>query len=415
MCRDSPIQLNFMPATTSLFIDRWHPRTDGKCAVSIRVTFERKKKYFPTDIALTVKDFEKVKGEKPRGDFKKIALKLHCFEKKAADIIEELPVFTFKKFEKKYFENRGTKNDIESAFSDYIFELIESERIGTATSYKCAQVSLKSFAPGLKFADVTPELLRKYERSMMQQEKSITTVGIYLRSLRTLFNNAISEGVLSRDYYPFGKRAYEIPTGNNIKKALSLKDIASIFHYQADPGGMTERAKDYWIFMYLCNGINVKDMSLLKYENIKGEVIEFVRAKTVRTKRNVEPIRISITDEIKQIIKKWGNKDQPDNFIFPILEKGITAIRERQLIQQMTSVINDRMKEVAKELKIDSSLTTYVARHSFATILQRSGASTEFISEALGHSSVKTTQNYLGGFEDENRKEITKALTAFKN
>lgn len=403
-----------MPATTSLFIDKWHPRSDGKCAVSVRVTFERKKKYFPTGITLTTEDFEKACGKKPRAEFKQIGLQLYSFEKKAADIIKDLQVFTFKKFEKKYFENRGTKSDVESAFSDYIAELTQIERIGSAVAYKCAQASLKKFAVGIKFADVTPDFLRKYERWMLHDEKnSITTVGIYLRSLRTLFNNAIADGILSRDYYPFGKRAYEIPSANNIKKALSLKDIASIFHYNAEPGSTTERARDYWIFMYLCNGINVKDMSLLKYENIKGETIEFIRAKTARTKRKVEPIRISITDEIKRIVEKWGNKNSPDNFIFPILEKKITAVRERQLIQQMTSVINDRMKEVAKELKINSSLTTYVARHSFSSVLQRSGVSISFISEALGHSSIKTTQNYLAGFEDEARKEITKALIAF--
>ena len=73
------------------------------------------------------------------------------------------------------------------------------------------------------------------------------------------------------------------------------------------------------------------------------------------------------------------------------------------------------MKSIAQQLNITNEVTTYAARHSFATILQRSGASTEFISEALGHSNVKTTQNYLAGFEDETKKETTKALTAFKH
>lgn len=71
------------------------------------------------------------------------------------------------------------------------------------------------------------------------------------------------------------------------------------------------------------------------------------------------------------------------------------------------------MKGIARKLEITNDITTYAARHSFATVLQRSGASTEFISEALGHSNVKTTQNYLAGFEDDRKKEIVKALTAF--
>lgn len=89
------------------------------------------------------------------------------------------------------------------------------------------------------------------QKVILKNGNSITTVGIYWRSLRTLFNNAIADGMLTKDYYPFGKKRYGIPTGNNIKKNLSLKDIGTIFHYQPEHGTMTDRAKDYWIFMYL--------------------------------------------------------------------------------------------------------------------------------------------------------------------
>ena len=404
-----------MTATTSIFIDSYHPKAGDKCAVSLRITFERKKKYYQTGISLTVDEFDKVMGEKPKKEFKELALKLQAFEKKAADIIKDIPVFSFKAFEKQYFINKGTKDSIDAAFAAYAAELREQGRIGTAVSYECAQNSLKKYAAGVKFADVTPDFLNKYEKWMLAKEKSITTVGIYLRSLRTLFNNAITDGTLTNEYYPFGKKKYEIPTGNNIKKALTLNDIGTIYNYKPEFGSMTDRAKDYWIFMYLCNGMNVKDMCLLKYENIKGEVLEFERAKTARTKRKVEPIRVTITDEVKDIIKKWGNEmKNGKTYIFPVLEAGLTPVRERQLIQQLTQVINCHMKTIAKTLNITNDVTTYAARHSFATVLQRSGVGTEFISEALGHSNVKTTQNYLAGFEDESKKETIKALTAFK-
>lgn len=404
-----------MGVTTSLFINKHSPDAGGKCSISVRVTFERTKKYFPTGIKLTPLDFEKVQGDKPKKEFKETALKIRAFEIKAADIIKDLPFFTFKTFEKHYNTNRGTRDTINAAFADYAAQLREAGRIGTAVSYECAQSSLNKFAPAAKFSEIIPDFLNKYEKWMLSKENSITTVGIYLRSLRTIFNNAITDGLLTKEYYPFGKKRYEIPTGNNIKKALALKDIGTIYNYKPDPGSMADRAKDYWIFMYLCNGINVKDMCLLEYENIKGEVLEFERAKTARTKRNVEPIRVTITDELKGIILKWGNKSEDKKeFIFPVLTKGLTPERERQLIQQLTGVINDHMKAIAKLLEINTDCTTYAARHSFATVLQRSGVSTEFISEALGHSNLRTTQNYLAGFEDESKKETIKALTAFK-
>jgi len=402
-------------ATTSIFIDKYHPKADGLCAVSIRVTFERKKKYYPTPLSLTVEDFEKAMGDKPRNGFKVFALQMQAYEKRAADIIKELPDFTWLAFEKRYLSNRGAKDTIKSAFEEYVEALKQEKRIGTAVSYECAKNSLNSFTPNIRFADITPEFLRKYEKWMLDNDNSITTVGIYSRSLRTIFNNAITDGLITKDLYPFGKKKYEIPTANNIKKALTLKDIAAIYYYKPIKSTAAERMKDFWLFMYLCNGMNVKDLCLLKQKNIKDNILEFERAKTARTKRKIEPIRVPLTEDIKYIIKKWGTKAKDENeYLFPILSKGLSPERERQLIQQFTRLINDHMNNIASELGIEGDVTTYAARHSFATILQRSGASISFISEALGHTNVKTTQNYLAGFEDESKKEVTKALTAFK-
>lgn len=402
-------------AKTAIILDTRKIKKDQTYPVKLRITYDRKQQYYPTPYDLTETDFERVMFNKRLTDpDKKLKIKISAFESKAIVIINDLQLFTWHLFEKHYLTNRGVKDSIYSAFEDYATKLREAGQIGTAVSYECSQKSLNKFKEGVKFADVTPDFLRKYENWMLASGNSITTVGIYLRALRALFNTAIDEGLITREYYPFGKKRYEIPTGNNIKKALTLKDIGAIYNFVATPGSMAERAKNYWLFMYLSNGINVKDMCLLKYGNIKEDVLEFERAKTVRTKRNVEPIRVAYTDEIKAIVKKFGNKSKSDTtFIFPALENGITPERERQLIQQLTGVINDHMKAIGKELGIKTDCTTYAARHSFATVLQRSGVSTEFISEALGHSNVKTTQNYLAGFEDESKKEIIKALTAF--
>lgn len=402
-------------ATTSTFLDKRKIKSDNTYPVKLRITYERKQQYYPTPYHLTSTEFERIMFSKKLAEKEKILKKkITSYENKALDILRTLPLFTWKTFEKHYLTDRGAKDSINQAFSEYAKSLREEGRIGTAVSYECAQKSLETFGPGLKFVDITPDHLRKYENWMLQKGNSVTTVGIYLRSLRTLFNNAIEDGALTKEYYPFGKKRYEIPTANNIKKALTLKDIGLIYHYKPKPGSMEEKAKDYWVFMYLCNGMNVKDMSLLKHENIKGDVLEFIRAKTIRTKRKVEPIRAVLTNDVKNIISKWGNENKDANgFIFPILENELTPVRERQLIQQLTRVINDYMKSIAKDLKITQDVTTYAARHSFSTILQRSGASTEFISEALGHSNVKTTANYLAGFEDDSKREHAKALTAF--
>lgn len=110
-----------------------------------------------------------------------------------------------------------------------------------------------------------------------------------------------------------------------------------------------------------------------------------------------------------------GKKDQsPDNYIFPILQKGLSDLRIYDRIQNFVSLINHWMKEILLDLGIDKKATTYVARPTFSTVLKRSGASTEIIQEALGHTDIKTTEHYLDSFNRETKRELAGRLSAFK-
>lgn len=400
-------------AIVSPFIDIHHPKTDAERTVSIRVTYDRKRKYYGTKTCLKPSEFQKVMTAKRRSEAeKKTYNEIISYQTKAVEVIDRLPIFTFTKFEELYFENRQATDSVSFACDKYINELKEEDRIGTAVSYECAKNSINTYKKDLKFADITPSFLKKYERWMLKNEKSLTTVGIYLRSLRTIFNRA----EIDKSLYPFGvgNKKYSIPTGKNIKKALTLAEISKIFNYQAKPSTMADMAKDYWIFIYLCNGLNVKDLCLLKHKDLQDDVLYFVRAKTKRSKNDGGKITVSLKPQAKAIINKWGLLSvNPEAYVFPHLQKSMTAERERAVIQQVTKNINKYMKLIAAELKINKACTSYFARHSFATVLRNSGVSTEFISEALGHSSMKTTQSYLAGFEVEKIHETTNALTAF--
>lgn len=400
-------------ASVSPFIDKFHPKTDEIRTVSIRVTYNRIRKYYGTKLRLKPTEFDKVMTAKRRSEGEnKIYNEILSYQKKAIDVIKDLPIFTFSKFEEMYFENRNATDSVSHAFDKYIDELKEEKRIGTAVSYECAKASIDSFKKDLKFADITSALLKKYEGWMLANNKSRTTIGIYLRSLRTIFNRQS----IDKSLYPFGEGQgkYSIPTGKNIKKALTLEEISKIFHYKAPSNSMAEMAKDYWVFIYLCNGLNVKDLCLLKRKDIQGDILTFERAKTKRSKNNGEKITVSIKPQAKAIISKWGQLSiNPETYVFPHLQKGMTAEAERKAIQQVTKNINKYMKRIAKDLELNKEVTTYFARHSFATVLRNSGASTEFISEALGHSSMKTTKSYLAGFEQETIHKTTEALTNF--
>ena len=272
--------------------------------------------------------------------------------------------------------------------------------------------------PQARFVDFTPEVLGSYEKKCIDEQKSKATIGMYLRNLRSVFNEAISNEDILPELYPFRRNQYErgkyeIPVSQNIKKALDKSDIEKIFNYRAVEGSIRAKANDYWVFIYLTNGLNVKDLCLLRYKNIVNGKVEFVRAKTKNQKKE-QKIQAVLMPQSFAVIEKWGNQNKEENaFVFPELDGNETPERQKQLIQQLTHVINDNMKAIAKELGITKSVTTYVARHSFATVLKRSGVSVAIISEMLGHGSLKTTQNYLDSFEDSTISEVSKALTEF--
>lgn len=113
----------------------------------------------------------------------------------------------------------------------------------------------------------------------------------------------------------------------------------------------------------------------------------------------------------KEIIKKWVVKQKNENnYVFPVLEKGISELQKQKNKDQFIKTINKYMKMIGEDIGYDKPLTTYAARHSFATVLKRSGAPTEFISESLGHKSLQTTEAYLDSFEDKSRRKFMENL-----
>lgn len=407
-----------MKATTTIIIDTRRPLKNGKSPVKLRINYNRKQRYYPADLSLTSAEFDMVRGKNPKADFKKLKLKLDALEQKANKIIDELPVFDFALFSKKLYSDQRVRDDVYAYFMEKISLYKKKGNIGTASNYNCSLNSLKKFKPTLTFFEITVEFLENYESWLIENEKSISTVGFYLRPLRSVINNAMADEVLSKDFnYPFGnknKHKYQIPTSKNIKKALTLAEIKLLFDYKPEIGSWEEKALNLWIFSYLANGMNFKDIANLKYKDIDGEYIRFIRAKTKNTSKVTTPITIFQTDEIKNIIDKWGNPDaKKENLIFPILNLEDPLEKQHKVLQQFIKMANKYMKIIAKKVGIDKPCTTYYARHSFSTVMIRSGASVEFLKEALGHESVNTAQSYINTLPDDTKKEMAKALTNF--
>ncbi len=405
--------------TTAIILDKRFLRKSRKFAVKLRITYFREQRYFPVNVSMTEEEWMEANADKPPKKYKDDLIYFSEVERKALDIIKEMNVFSFAAFEKKFNKQPKSSSDIIALFEQYILKLKDEARIGTAISYNCALSSLKSYLATLRrkklnFADLSSDFLLDYEHWMADKGNSGTTMGIYLRSLRTIVNNAIADGYMDKESYPFGKRKYQIPAGKNTKKALNLVDIAAIINYKTT-SRFRERARDLWLFSYLCNGANMQDIARLKYRNIENGKITFIRTKTERsTKQELKAVSVFLLPETLAIIDKWGNQDRdPENYIFGILEKGDTPERIHDKVKQTFRRINEHMKLIGADLGITTKLTTYTARHSFATVLKRSGAPIEFISESLGHKDIKTTENYLDSFEDDMKETYQKQLLNF--
>ncbi|MES2328168.1 MAG: site-specific integrase [Bacteroidota bacterium] len=313
-------------------------------------------------------------------------------------------------------EDHSVTGCISRAYLDYIKYLLQQDRLGSALNYQTSYSSIKRFKGNVRLCDITPGFLFQFEKWMLERGRTLGTVGIQLRALRCIFNEAITEGSIDKKRgYPFGKRKYIIPKVMRKKKAIDIDTIGSIYYYEPETND-EEKARDFWIFCYLANGMNIKDVAALRHKDFDEDSFHFIRAKTaMATRGDPREVTVPLGEEIIAIIEKWGAKDKsPDAYVFPIYNEGMSLYEKHYACRAFVRLINSRMKMIAAKLGIDQKVTTIVSRHSFSTQLKRSGASTEFIQEALGHMDKRTTEYYLGSFEKSVKREFANALMAFK-
>ncbi|HBH49142.1 MAG TPA: integrase [Bacteroidales bacterium] len=384
----------------------------------------KKDKRFKLDIDLTEEDYQRIfypkENERLSRDLKEIKIKLNKYESDAEDVLRELETFTFDSFERKYFRDRNAVQNIITHYNEKISRLKSAGKIGTADSYSCSLNSLKKFVESrskkieaLRFVEINKEWLENYESYMLKEGKSKTTIGIYLRPLSHLFNAAIELKNISRDYYPFGKNKYVIPRGGSTKKALNQSQLNILFHSEPQIP-QQEKAKDFWFLSYALNGMNIHDIAILKFKNLHHDRIEFIREKPKDTNRGSKTITTFLNDYSNHVIKKYHRKNgKEDDYVFNILEKEMTPEQIKSKVKIFTRFINQHVKNLAEQNNLPSEISTYWARHTFATMSVNKGASLEFMSEALGHSDLKTTQTYFAGFTNETKKQFAQSLFDF--
>lgn len=303
---------------------------------------------------------------------------------------------------------------VKKLFESYIQELFDQERIKNAKYYRCCLNCLMKYTNGkdIEFIQIDSSFLTDYSNWMQKQKLHKNTIGNRLRGLKAIYNQAIAYKYVNKDCYPFDDFKVNKFRMETTKRAITKADIQKII--KLDLLKLSSHlnfkyydfARDIFLFSYFSCGINIVDIAYLKYENIiDGDRLSFYRRKTNKLfSFKMHPKAIGIILKYRKIM--YNTND----YIFPILSIQKTEKDRYNKVNGTLKTINKYLQMIGKYLAIETKLTTYVARHSYATALKRSGVNTSIISESLGHSSEKVTQIYLDSFENSQIDEAMKNL-----
>jgi len=389
------------------------PNTEGLYPIIIRVTKDRKVKLITLGINCELKDWDASNQllKKSHTNYIQRNRVLLKRKAKALKIIDDYSLndddFTLTQFEMKFRGRDLSKVTVLEFWEGKVEDLIKAGRVGNARAYRDTKTSFFKFQKNTKimFKEITPEVLDKYETYMRSNNCTDGGIAVRMRALRALFNDAKKKRIVEDKYYPF--KVYKIAKlkGKGIKRALSREEIKLIEDFDTTKYPHLVDAKNYFIFSYYSRGMNYYDMMKLTWSNIDFDRIFYIRSKTKGR------FTIKILEPKKVILDYYKKQNRLTPFVFPIMLKiGLTPTQIENRKAKTLKKYNKQLKEIALIQGINKNISSYSARHSFATNLKHKGTSTDVISQAMGHSNLNITQAYLKEFEDDVLDEAMKGL-----
>ena len=309
-------------------------------------------------------------------------------------------------------------------FDELIRQFEQTGKVGNRKVYRDVQNNLSRFigeGKDVPFEAVTVKFCNEWENKMRSEGLTEITLSVKFRTLRAVLNKAIANGFAKPTSYPFSRNTaetnkFQIGKFNltTTKRAISKADIRKIEAFQPEPysgpyaslrdtSDRVQLAKDLFLFSYYCGGINFVDMAALRWMNIGTDLDGKPRLAYIRQKTGGK-FSIRLMPVVLAILERYKPDEvYPNSYVFPILNIALhkTPSQIHNRCSKIMGQVNADLKTIGAEAKIETPLTTYVARHSFATALKRSGVATGIISEAMGHSDERTTQIYLSEFETD--------------
>ncbi len=290
-------------------------------------------------------------------------------------------------------------------FITHIDELIEQrilmERYGTARAYRSTKSTLIKFTQraSIDICAIDALWVRSYEMYLKNSGVTDNTINFYMRNFKSMYNQISIMCACEVESNPFkGSNRRLVKT---IKRAIPKDLITKIKNLDGKYlNALQILSRDIFMFSFYTRGMPLVDVVHLKSTDIQCGELRYTRKKTQ------QQLRVKLVQEAQQIMKKYENDSE---YVFPI----ITTNDQMQAYNQYTIFverINRHLKQIGKIIEVNIPLTTYVARHSWATLAKNIGVPTSVISESLGHTSEKMTQIYLKEFENEVIDEVNSEI-----
>ena len=398
--------------TVDVICYKYKPLKTGELPLKIRVCKDRKTRYINLGVSTKAEYWDFGKNQpKPTCPNRELIEKL--ISNKISEVKSK--IVELKSEDKEFSATTLVENvsnpskiiTVGELFRQHIHCLEEEKRTGYRLSIQQTYNSLLKFNKHLDipFSDMDCNWLRRYETWLRKQNKSENTIGIRFRNIRKIFNLAMDMELVKSENYPFKKFKVSKLYQETVKRALSKGEILTVIDYPtAGKDFYTKLAINLFTFSYFMGGINFVDMTYLTERNVIDNRLIYHRRKTGKL------INLPMQQRAYMVLKEY--KKSNEAYLFPILSSRHKTEQQRlNRLHKVITKVNNALKSIGEELHIPIKLTTYVARHSYATVLKRAGVSTSIISESLGHSSEKVTQIYLDGFENS---QIDKAMENLK-
>ena len=297
------------------------------------------------------------------------------------------------------------------AFMKQVADGLQMEgNFGTAHVYRSSLNAIIAYCgkEDFTFYEVSPEWLKGFEVHLRSRGCSWNTVSTYLRTFRAVYNRAVD--LRKAPYVPHLFRYVYTGTRADHKRALGEEDIKKVFARlsQAFVGSPSLRkAQELFILMFLLRGLPFVDLAYLRKSDLHDNVITYRRRKTGR------PLSVTLTPEAMAILKRYMNRDTSSPYLFPLLssrEGTKEAYHEYQLALRN---FNRQLMLLGEMLGLGDKLSSYTARHTWATTAYYCEIHPGVISEAMGHSSITVTETYLKPFQNKKIDEANKKVVDF--